>query len=358
MASERGSEHLNITSMELNEIMDPHRQTNDRNQLRENDETESQTTTQTEINHLEDTITPVEDAGIPEILRGALHKTPIDLLIKHIKSTPDKEFPDDADITTRLEAYAFNELFKLPNVSAREVSLRIIAEAKKEISNTSPIFVAYRGIRSYANKITRARHHHNFLNKCITNEWTPKGLSLQRRINPIGGNAQLEITIREIQFKAEKAILETLLFHYSELSIATIGELEGLEKVLSKSTSKYVNNVKCRIILETEELALGLRKKNTEKAEANNKKRNKEKVWMRRNRVRRENAQTPSDTTETTQEQNQAIWLHKEGRLRIHSQSGKPRHLLYGYNYWSEVKNLYPPQTLGIITYGHQKWTL
>ena len=32
MASERESEHLNITSMELNEIMDPHRQTNDGNQ--------------------------------------------------------------------------------------------------------------------------------------------------------------------------------------------------------------------------------------------------------------------------------------------------------------------------------------
>ena len=133
------------------------------------------------------------------------------------------------------------------------------------------------------------------------NVWTPKGLSLQRRINPIGGNAQFEITIREIQFKVEKAILETLLFHYSELSIATIGELEGLEK---KSTFKYVNNVKCRIILETEELTLGLRKKNTENAEANNKKGNKEKPWMRLNRVRRENAQTPSDTAETTQEQN------------------------------------------------------
>ena len=238
-----------------------------------------------------------------EILRGALHKTPIDLLIKHIKSTPDKEFPDAADITTRLEAYAFNELIKLPNVSAREVSLWIIAEGKKEISNTSPIFVAYRGIRAYANKITRVRHHHNFLNKCITNEWTPKGLSLQRRINPIGGNAQLEITIREIQFKAEKAILETLLFHYSELSIATIGELEGLEKVLSKSTSKYVNNVKCRIILETEELALGLRNKNQEKAEANyNRKGKKDKPWMRRNREKREDAPATNDITETTQE--------------------------------------------------------
>ena len=41
MASERESEHLNITSMELNKIMDPHRQTNDGNQLRDNDETES-----------------------------------------------------------------------------------------------------------------------------------------------------------------------------------------------------------------------------------------------------------------------------------------------------------------------------
>ena len=303
MASEIESEHKNVTSLELNEIMDPHRHATDRNQIRESDETAPQIATQTETNHLEDTNTPIEDTGMTEILRGALHKTPIDLLIKHIKSTPDKEFPDDADITTRLEAYAFNELIKLPNVSAREVSLWIIAEGKKEISNTSPIFVAYRGIRAYANKITRARHHHNFLNKCKTNEWTPKGLSLQRRINPIGGNAQLEITIREIQFKAEKAILETLLFHYSELSIATIGELEGLEKVLSKSTSKYVNNVKCRIILETEELALGLRKKNQEKAEANyNRKGKKDKPWMRRNREKREDAPATNDITETTQE--------------------------------------------------------
>ena len=243
MANERESNQLNITSMEMNEIMDPHRKTNDGNQLREKDETEGQNTTSAETSHQEDTTTPVGDTGISEILRGALHKTPIDILIKHIKSTPDPEFPDDADITTRLEAYGFNELIKLPNVSAREVSLWIIAEGKKEISNTSPIFVAYRGIRTYANKITRARRHHNFLNKCITDEWTPKGLSLQRGINPIGSNAQLEITIREIQFKAEKAIPETLLFHYSELSIATIVELEGLEKVLPKSTSKYVNTV-------------------------------------------------------------------------------------------------------------------
>ena len=114
---------------------------------------------------------------------------------------------------------------------------------------------------------------------------------------------QLEITIREIQFKAEKAILETLLFHYSELSIAMIGELEGLEKVLSKSTSKYVNNVKCRIILETEELALGLRKKNQEKAVANyNRKGKKDKPWMRRNREKREDAPATNDITETTQE--------------------------------------------------------
>ena len=95
-----------------------------------------------------------------EILRGALHKTPIDVLIKHIKSTPDPDFPEDADIKTRLEAYAFNDIIKLPNISAREVSLWLIAESKKEISKTSPIFIAYRGFKTYAIKITRARHHH------------------------------------------------------------------------------------------------------------------------------------------------------------------------------------------------------
>ena len=182
----------------------------------------------------------------------------------------------------------------------------MIAESKQEISKTSPICVAYRGIRTYANKITRARHHHNFLNKCITNEWTPKGLSLQRRINPIGGNAQLEITIREIQFKAEKSILETLLFHYSELSIASIGELEGLEQVRSKDTSQYVINVKCRSILETEDLAQSLRKKNTEKAETSCRENRKEQPRMRRNRTKQKPKQNEPEkqtaTTDTTQE--------------------------------------------------------
>ena len=172
--------------------------------------------------------------------------------------------------------------------------------AKKEISKTSPIFVAYRGIRTYTNKITRARHHHSFLNKCITNEWTPKGLSLQRRINPIGGNAQLEITIREIQFKADKSILETLLFHYS---IAAIGELE---QVLSKSTSQYVTNVKSRSILETEDLAQSLRKKNTEKAETSRRENRKEQPRMRRNRTKQKLKQNEpekqTETTDTTQE--------------------------------------------------------
>ena len=37
MANERESNQLNITSMEMNEIMDPHRKTNDGNQLREKD---------------------------------------------------------------------------------------------------------------------------------------------------------------------------------------------------------------------------------------------------------------------------------------------------------------------------------
>ena len=173
-----------------------------------------------------------------------------------------------ADLTTRLEAYSFNEVLKLNNISAREVSLWIITESQKEISNTSPIFVTYKGIRAYANKITRTRHHHNFLKKCVSNEWTPRGLSLQRRITPIVGNAQLEISIREIQFNAEKAILESLIFHYSELSVSTLVELEELVKRLTESTSKYVNNVKSRTIVGTEELALSLRKKNTEKAES------------------------------------------------------------------------------------------
>ena len=78
----------------------------------------------------------------------------------------------------------------------------------------------------------------------------------------------MKISIREIQFNAEKAILESLIFHYSELSVSTLVELEELEKRLTKSTSKYVNNVKCRTIVETEELALSLRKKNTEKTES------------------------------------------------------------------------------------------
>ena len=226
-----------------------------------------------------------------EILGAALRTTPVYLLIKHIKSTPDPEFPDDADLTTRLEAYSFNEVLKLNNISAREVSLWIIAESKKEISNTSPIFVTYKGIRAYSNKITRTRHHHNFLTKCVSNEWTPRGLSLQRRITPIGGNAQLEISIREIQFNAEKAILESLIFHYSELSVPTLVELEELEKRLTKSTSKYVNNVKCRTIVKTEELALSLRKKNTEKTESRPKR-------PAGNRKRKKNKQT-SDTPKT-----------------------------------------------------------
>ena len=117
---------------------------------------------------------------------------------------------------------------------------------------------------------------------------------------------QLEITIRKIQFKAEKSILETLLFHYSELSIASIGVLEGLEKVLSKSTSQYVINVKCRIISETEELAQSLRKNNTEKAETNRRENRKEQSQMRRNRIKQKpkpnEPEKQSETTETTEE--------------------------------------------------------
>ena len=296
------NEPIILKRIETNNTMDSNRINTDGSST--GDTENIQTSTAGNTNEPTTTETPdtQEQTENAEILRGALHKTPIDILIKHIRSTPDPDFSEDADITTRLEAYAFNDIIKLPNISAREVSLRLIAESKKEISKTSPIFIVYRGIRTYANKITRARHHHNFLNKCITNEWTPKGLSLQRRINPIGGNAQLEITIREIQFKAEKSILETLLFHYSELSIASIGELEGLEKVLSKNTSQYVINVKCRIILETEELAQSLRKKNIEKAEINRKEYRTEQSRMRRNKTKQKPKQNePEKQPETTE---------------------------------------------------------
>ena len=106
--------------------------------------------------------------------------------------------------------------------------------------------------------------------------------------------------------RQKKSILETLLFHYSELSVASIGELEGLEKVLSKSTSQYVINVKCRIILETEELAQSLRKKNTEKAETSRRENRKEQPRMRRNRTKQKPKQNEpekqTETTDTTQE--------------------------------------------------------
>ena len=45
------------------------------------------------------------DNDTKEILGAALRTTPVYLLIKHIKSTPDPEFPDDADLHSDLRDY-------------------------------------------------------------------------------------------------------------------------------------------------------------------------------------------------------------------------------------------------------------
>ena len=146
------NESLIVNQIEINNIMDSNRTNSDGSPSGETENTQTPTAGNTNEPTTTETPDTQEDTENAEILRGALHKTPIDVLIKHTKSTPDPDFPEDADIKTRLEAYSFNEIIKLPNISARDVSLWMIAESKKEISKTSPIFVAYRVIRTYANK--------------------------------------------------------------------------------------------------------------------------------------------------------------------------------------------------------------
>ena len=81
-------------------------------------------------------------------------------------------------------------------------------------------------------KLLRADHHRAFLGKCLKAKVTPKGLKLNRRVNPIkgAGSGDTAAKIERILKTAEEDIVETLVDHYENYIEASNLELSDLEK--------------------------------------------------------------------------------------------------------------------------------
>ena len=136
--------------------------------------------------------------------------------------------------------------------------------AGKDLPPTNPGFALYRALRASSSKIIRTKHHHTFLSSCLEREFTPRGLSLQKKINVIGNSTKLDILIKQHQYEAERGIMQAIVRHYSGLSIANLQELEEFERPISYN-HKLILTIKCRLILDIESLLWNLAKRNTQK---------------------------------------------------------------------------------------------
>ena len=78
----------------------------------------------------------------------------------------------------------------------------------------------------------KAEHHRVFLHKCRVAKVTPKGLRLNRKVNPIKGVGTNETVakIERIIKRAEEDILVTLINHNENLAETINHQLEDVEK--------------------------------------------------------------------------------------------------------------------------------
>ena len=80
----------------------------------------------------------------------------------------------------------------------------------------------------------------------------------------IGNSTKLDILIKQHQYQAERGIMQAIVRHYSELSIANLQELEEFEGPISYN-HKLILTIKCRLILDIESLLWDLANRNTQK---------------------------------------------------------------------------------------------
>ena len=99
-------------------------------------------------------------------------------------------------------------------------------------SNSEVLSIILTKKQKLRSKLLRVEHHRLFLRKSHVAKVIPKGLRLNRRVNPISGIGTRETVakIEDILRKAEEDILSTLISHNENLVDDTRRQLEEIER--------------------------------------------------------------------------------------------------------------------------------
>ena len=165
----------------------------------------------------------------------------------------------------RLKIYDFANKFGA-DIENQKFNTILTRLADTAIPATSPSFTIYRAVRDANNKLIRIDHHSRLLEKSLVTESIPRGLSLQRRVNVIGGSHNLLIEIRKKQFKAEQELLTLMIQHYKTYKETIRTELNQYV-TQSKNVSRDKQGLlAARRILDSEELLWQLTKRREQKS--------------------------------------------------------------------------------------------
>ena len=165
----------------------------------------------------------------------------------------------------RLKIYDFANKFGA-DIENKKFNAILTRLADTAIPATSPPFTIYRAVRDANNKLIRIDHHSRLLEKSLVTESIPRGLSLQLRVNVIGGSHNLLIEIRKKQFKAEQELLTLMIHHYKTYKETIRTELNQYV-TQSKNVSRDKQGLlAARRILDSEELLWQLTKRREKKS--------------------------------------------------------------------------------------------
>jgi len=165
----------------------------------------------------------------------------------------------------RLKVYNLGNKLGL-DIENQKFNVILIGLSDISIPATSPSSTIYRAIRDVNNKLIRIDHHSRLLEKSLATESIPRGLSLQRRVNVIGGSHTLLIEIRKKQFKAEQELLTLMIHHYKTYKETLNTELNQYLTQSKTITRDRQGPLIARRIIDSEELIWQLTKRREKKS--------------------------------------------------------------------------------------------
>ena len=165
----------------------------------------------------------------------------------------------------RLKVYDFGNKIGL-DIENQKLNAILTRLSDTTIPATSPSSTIYRAIRDANNKLIRIDHHSRLLETSLATESIPRGLSLQRRVNVIGGSHILLIEIRKKQFKAEQELLTLMIHHYKTYKETIKTELNQYLTQSKNISRDKQGPLIARRIIDSEELIWQLTKRREKKS--------------------------------------------------------------------------------------------